>query len=70
MSEVVKVYITNNKLLATRVASIVTKAAIVIAPLVTYLDLLKHLASVLPFLLSVWLGYLQLVYRLLPIVGF
>ena len=69
MSESLRAYITNNKLLATRVASIVTKAAIVIAPLVTYLDFLEHSVSVATLALVVWLAYVGIVNRLLPLVG-
>ena len=40
-----------------------------VGPFVIYLDLLEHLVSAATLALAVWLAYVGLIDRLLPLVG-
>ena len=53
-----------------RLASIGTKITMLVGPFVIWVDLLEHLVSVATLALVVWLAYVGLVNRLLPLVGF
>ena len=64
------VRVKNNTIANFRLASIGTKITIPVGGFVIYMDLLEHLVSVATLALVVWLAYMDLVNRLLPLVGF
>ena len=63
------VRVKNNTTSNFRLASIGTKITVLVGPFVIYLDLLEHLVSAATLALAVWLAYVGLIDRLLPLVG-